>query len=146
MNGMIFQPRRGSVVIRTALAAALWVTVGLVPARAEPPEQILASYAKAAGEAGSPERGQAFFTRRFSGDNLADSCSACHGRVPTGKGKDTVSGKAIAPLAPAANPQRLTDASKVENALRLNCRDVVGRLCTPQEKADVLSWLISLRP
>ena len=31
-------------------------------------------------------------------------------------------------------------------AFSMNCRDVVGRACTAGEKADVLAWLISLKP
>ena len=60
-------------------------------------------------------------------------------------GKDDVSGKRIDPLAPAAQASRFTDKVKVENSLRLNCKDVVGRECTAAEKADVLAWLMSLK-
>jgi hypothetical protein len=54
-------------------------------------------------------------------------------------------GKSIAPLAPAVNPERFADAATAEKWFRRNCNDVVGRECTPQEKGDVLTWLISLR-
>ena len=57
-----------------------------------------------------------------------------------------MSEKPIAPLAPASNPKRFTDKAKVETNFNLNCKDVVGRVCTPGEKADVLAWLISLKP
>ncbi|NLZ40851.1 MAG: DUF1924 domain-containing protein, partial [Comamonadaceae bacterium] len=59
---------------------------------------------------------------------------------------DQVTDKPIAPLAPAADPRRFTDRARVDHMFRLNCRDVVGRECTVQEKADVLAWLVSLRP
>jgi hypothetical protein len=29
---------------------------------------------------------------------------------------------------------------------RMNCKDVVGRECTAAEKADVLSWLLTVKP
>ena len=53
---------------------------------------------------------------------------------------------AIAPLAPAFDPQRFSDAAKSEKWFRRNCNDVVGRDCSAAEKADVLGWLISLKP
>ena len=68
------------------------------------------------------------------------------GKDPTGKGKDQTSEKPIAPLAPAANAKRFTEPGRVDNYFRLNCKDVVGRECSAQEKADVLAWLISLKP
>ena len=49
-------------------------------------------------------------------------------------------------LAPAANAERFVDAAKVEKWFRRNCNDVMARECTPAEKADVLSWLMTLRP
>jgi aspartokinase-like uncharacterized kinase len=45
-------------------------------------------------------------------------------------------------LAPAANPERLTSATKVEKWLRRNCNDVMGRECSAAEKADILQFLI----
>lgn len=124
-----------------ALAAAGFVAA----AAAATPAELLAAYAAQAGSAPVPERGQRLFTTNF-GRDLGLSCASCHGAVPTGNGHDEVSEKPIPPLAPAFNPKRFTDKSKVENAFRLNCKDIVGRECTAQEKADVLSWLISLKP
>ena len=45
-----------------------------------------------------------------------------------------------------ARDPELTDRSKVDNNFRLNCTDVVGRDCTAAEKADVLAWLLTLKP
>ena len=39
-----------------------------------------------------------------------------------------------------------SDPAKVEKWFRRNCNDVAGRECTAGEKADVLAWLISLKP
>ena len=67
------------------------------------------------------------------------------GKAHTGRAQDWVkyakTGKAIAPLAPAANAERFTDAAKVEKWFRRNCNDVLGRACTPSEKADVLAYV-----
>jgi hypothetical protein len=128
-----------------ALLAALALGLAAL-AQAATPEQLLASYrAQAGGALPSPERGQRLFTTNF-GKELGWSCSSCHGAVPTGQGRDEMSEKPIAPLAPAANPKRFTDADRVESKFRLNCKDVVGRECTAAEKADLISWLMSLRP
>lgn len=130
------------------LLPALLIAVGTAAAaQTQTPAQILDSYAKKAGAPASAERGQKFFTQRFQGsNNLFESCTDCHGSKPTARGKDAVSEKPIEPLAPAANRKRLTDPNKVDNYLRINCKDVVGRDCTAQEKADVLAWLVGLKP
>ena len=128
-----------------ALFAAIGCLAATTVAHAATPAELLAGYSKAAGAAPSPERGQRFFTTNF-GRDFGWSCSTCHGAVPTGEGKDDLTGKSIRPFAPAFNPARFTDRSKVEYAFRLNCKDVVGRECTALEKADLLSWLLTLKP
>jgi hypothetical protein len=118
----------------------------MVPAaQAATPAELLAAYTAQAGAPPSPERGQRLFTTNF-GRPLDWSCSSCHGAVPVKPGRDEVSEKPIAALAPAANPARFTDKRRVDTKFRLNCLDVVGRECTAGEKADVMSWLISLKP
>lgn len=109
----------------------------------ETPAELLAAYQAKAAAPASPERGKTLFTTNF-GQQMGWSCSSCHTADPTRPGRDDVSDKPIKPMAPGVNPHRFTDRSKVENAFRLNCKDVVGRECTAQEKADVLAWLISL--
>jgi uncharacterized protein DUF1924 len=89
----------------------------------------------------STQRGQEFFTVKHSGDW---SCSTCHTADPRQAGRHATTGKAIAPLAPAANPDRFTNPATVEKWFRRNCHDVLGRACTPIEKGDVLTWLLSL--
>lgn len=89
--------------------------------------------------AASPQRGERFFTARHGGEW---SCASCHGSPPTAQGKHAKTAKVIAPLAPAANAERFTDAAKVDKWFRRNCNDVLGRACTPAEKADVLAYLL----
>jgi uncharacterized membrane protein len=129
---------------RTALALlALLLLQGTATlALADTPAAILAKYEQLAGAPGSPERGKELFTKDYK-QVLGWTCSSCHTANPRLRGTDQLKEKPLAPLAPSANPKRLTDAAKVENAFALNCVDVVGRKCTPQEKADVLAWLIS---
>ncbi len=108
---------------------------------------LLLALAAAAGpamaEAPSATRGQAFFTQTHGRDW---SCSSCHGAVPLGTGRHAATGKAIEPLAPAANPRRFTDAAHTEKWFRRNCKDVLGRECSAGEKADVVAFLQGLKP
>lgn len=110
-------------------------------ALAATPAELLGAYAAQAPAKADPARGQVFFTARHGGQW---SCASCHGDPPTKAGQHAATGKSIAPLAPAFNPERFTDAAKVEKWFRRNCKDVVARECTPQEKSDVLAWLQSL--
>jgi cytochrome c553 len=123
------------------LAAALAVTAW--SAWATSPAELTAEYAQAAQRPALPAQGQAFFNTRHGREW---SCASCHGAPPTRPGQHRSTGKSIAPLAPAFEPSRFTDAAKAEKWFRRNCKDVLGRECTAGEKADVLAWLSSLKP
>lgn len=124
------------------LAIVLAGTPVAAAAQATTPTQVLRGYEAAAGAPGRPERGQLFFTSRHGGDW---SCASCHGAVPTRVGRHAMTDKAIDPLAPSFNAKAFTDEKRVEKWFRRNCKDVTQRECTPAEKADVLSWLLTLR-
>ena len=49
----------------------------------------------------------------------------------------------LASLAAAVTPTRYTDPAKVEKWFKRNCQEVLGRQCTPLEKGDWLSAMIS---
>lgn len=133
--------RRG---LRLAIAAAcLTGTVCTQVVRAATPAEMLGGYTAQAGAPAVPARGQQLFTTR---QGREWSCASCHGTVPTQAGKHASTGKSIGPLAPAFNPERFTDAVKTEKWFRRNCNDVLGRECSAAEKADVLSWLLTLKP
>ena len=102
----------------------------------------LAAYISLAGAPAQVARGQQLFTSRHSKEW---SCSTCHTSAPSVDGKHASTGKVIAPLAPAFNPERFTDMAKTEKWFRRNCNDVMGRECTSSEKADVLAWLLTLK-
>lgn len=120
----------------------LGATLGSLAQAATPAEQ-LAGYVAQAGTAAQPVRGQQFFTSRHGQEW---SCASCHASMPGAEGKHASTGKTIAPLAPAFNPQRFTDVAKTEKWFKRNCNDVLGRACTASEKADVLAWLLTLKP
>lgn len=134
--------------LRYAAALGLAVAV-LTPwsgvARADTPAELLAAYTAKAGAPAQPERGQKFFNTNF-GREMGLSCSSCHGATPVRTGRDVVTEKPIAPLAPAANARRFSDRTKVEFWFAQNCKDVVGRECSAAEKADLTSWLMTLKP
>lgn len=129
-----------SVLIQIT-SAALLAGLGLAALAATTPADMQSAYSAAAAAPANPVRGQQLFTNRHSREW---SCASCHGSVPTQPGRHASTGKPIAPLAPAFNPERFTDAAKTEKWFRRNCNDVMGRECTPAEKADVMSWLRSL--
>lgn len=132
-----------STLIRS-WAAALVAGAGLAPlAHATTAPELLGGYSAQAGAAAVPARGQQLFTSRHGREW---SCSSCHGPVPMQDGRHAATGKPIGALAPAFNPERFTDPGKTEKWFRRNCNDVMGRECTAAEKADVLSWLLTLKP
>jgi mono/diheme cytochrome c family protein len=125
-----------------ALLVAL--TVLAVPvASAATASDALAGYRAAAGSAPSTDRGQQLFVSKHGREW---SCASCHGATPTRTGQHAGTGKPIAPLAPASNAERFADAAKTEKWFRRNCNDVLGRECSAAEKADVLAWLMTLKP
>lgn len=133
-----------TILFISAVAALFGAGASL--ARAAPaggPAQLLAGYSAQAAAPASAERGRALFT---STHGREWSCASCHGAVPTQAGKHAATGKPIAAMAPAFNPERFTDAAKTEKWFRRNCNDVMGRECTAGEKADVLAWLLTLKP
>lgn len=89
------------------------------------------------------ERGRVFFTSRHGGEW---SCASCHGNPPSTPARHASTGKTIAPLAPAFNPERFTDTAKADKWFRRNCKDVLSRECSAAEKADMLAWLVQLKP
>jgi hypothetical protein len=105
------------------------------------PQDLLKSYESQSAKA-SPSRGEQFFNAKHGKEW---SCASCHENPPNHETKHIVTGKAIKPLAPSANPARFTDEVKVDKWFKRNCNDVLGRECTAQEKADVLSWLMAVR-
>jgi cytochrome c peroxidase len=124
------------------LSAAALAAVWMHTAQAATPLEQLAAYSALAGSPPSVERGRTLFTTR---QGREWSCSSCHGAEPRQDGKHASTGKVIAPLAPAFNAQRFTDVAKTEKWFRRNCNDVLGRECSPAEKADVLSWLLTIK-
>lgn len=128
-----------STWVRAAVLTGL--SLGALAHAGTPAEQ-LAAYTAQAGASAQPARGQQLFTSPHGKDWR---CASCHTATPAVEGKHASTGKVIAPLAPAVNPNRFTDTGKTEKWFRRNCNDVLGRECSAGEKADVLAWLLTIK-
>lgn len=143
MTSPALRSRRPLTLLTWVMAGgALALSVLALPARAETTAAAqLEALQREAGSAPQPTRGQTFFTTKHGQEW---SCASCHGVRPVDEGRHAATGKLLRPLAPAFEATRFTDAAKTEKWFRRNCKDVVGRECTPAEKADVLAWLLTL--
>jgi mono/diheme cytochrome c family protein len=127
-----------------AVTIATIATVLATPAFADSRTDLLAQYATAAQSTGfSAARGQTLHTRSFAGGKAdTPACTACHGNDSRGSGR-TPTGEAIDAVAISVTPTRYTNPAKVEKWFKRNCIEVLGRECTPQEKGDWLTYVIS---
>ncbi len=112
-------------------------------------EDLLARYAAAAKDATpafagfSAARGEALHHKKFgSGKPDTPACTSCHSDTPRASGR-TPAGKTIEPMALSASPSRYTDPAKIEKWFKRNCNEVIGRECSPLEKGDWLSYMMS---
>ena len=111
-------------------------------------DAILADYASKARAADrgptafSAQRGETLFrTKWTSGDPRTSSCTACHTADPRHPGQNAKTGRPIEPVAVSANPRRFTDPATVEKQFTRDCRNVLGRECTPLEKGDYITFM-----
>ena len=107
--------------------------------------ELQAEYAKLAADEFSAVKGQDLWNQGFADPKSGRerSCALCHTSDIHKPGKHARTGKAIEPMAPSVNPQRLTDAGKIEKWFKRNCNWTLGRECTPQEKGDLLVFISS---
>ncbi len=128
------------IIATTAVAL-----VGAVVAANTQRDAILSGYAAQAGVSGfSADAGrQLFMSQNTGGKPATPSCSTCHTSDPRNVGHTRV-GKVIQPMAVSRNPERFTDPAKVEKWFGRNCRSVLGRECTPTEKGNFITYMMSL--
>ncbi len=131
----------------TSLALVAVMGLAAQPVFAQTPHEILSEFKTEAAhvpnfQGFSVARGGQFFKEKHGKEW---SCTSCHTDNPAALGKHARTGKEIKPMAPSANAERFTDMAKVEKWFKRNCHDVLGRVCTPQEKGDVLSYLLSVK-
>ena len=105
------------------------------------PAEMLKSYEASSSKA-SAQRGEQFFNSKHGKEW---SCASCHTSMPNKSTEHIVTGKKIEALAPAANANRFTDPAKSEKWFKRNCKDVLDRECSAQEKADIIAWLLTVK-
>ncbi|MGA7979867.1 MAG: DUF1924 domain-containing protein [Chromatiaceae bacterium] len=111
-------------------------------ARADTASDILDGYTAAgAGPFSAAAGAELWHQDHPSNDGSARSCETCHSSDLHQRGKHAVTGKAIDPIAPSVNPERLTRRTQIEKWFRRNCKWTLGRECTAQEKGDLLAFL-----
>lgn len=132
-------------ILRTAAFIGFMFMLGAA-ANAAVIDEVVAQLSTQGASTGQAEKGAAMWTKSFSANSkpLERSCSTCHTRDLRNTGKHAKTGKPIKPMAPSVNSERLTDAKKIAKWLKRNCKWTLGRECTPQEKADVISYIRSL--
>jgi len=92
----------------------------------------------------SASRGEKMWHKNFPDPKSSGkqrNCGTCHTDNLKNKGKHARTGKVIDPLSPSVNQERFTDVKFIEKWFKRNCKWVVGRKCTPQEKGDFLMFL-----
>jgi hypothetical protein len=137
------------------------------------PDELIARYAGQA-QADDPaftgfsaERGRAFYYAKHPIRGLgAVSCASCHRKDPREEilahrtdilcrachviydeehpNPAEAKKRLIHAFAPAANSERFRDADRVERYFETNCRLLLGRECTVQEKGDLIAWLLTI--
>lgn len=127
------------------LMLLLLICSPLVTTAANVVEERMQTYQAAGAKDFNPASGQAMWARQFeqADGSRARACSSCHTTDLRQAGKQINTGKIIEAMSPAVNPQRLTDASKIEKWFGRNCKWTMGRECTAQEKGDFLKFIQS---
>jgi len=155
----------------TRILFALSLLFACAATMAQSPEALLRTYAEQArsADAGfsgfSAERGQAFYYATHpQPDGTEYSCASCHHQDPRKEQfahHDKIPCRAchfpsqhytqahtirrqLLPIAPVANDARFTDAARSDMWFAKNCQFVLGRDCTPLEKGDLITWLLTL--
>lgn len=141
-----------ALAVGALAAASLALLLGL-PARAGAASPVAADLLREYGararrerpafQSFSAEEGRRLYFSEHVQDGRTVSCSGCHTADPRGRGL-TPAGKVVEPLAPSANPDRLTDRREVEKWFKRNCKQVLGRECTAEEKGHFVTWLLGV--
>jgi len=138
-----------SHLIQQAALLCCLVIVLSISANAASPQSILGGYEAEAKiqdqhfQEFSAKRGQLLFqSTNTTGKPETPSCTTCHSKDPSSAGR-TRAEKEISPMALSRSPQRYNDLKKVEKWFRRNCKSVLGRVCSPLEKGDFITFMIN---
>jgi len=125
-------------------ALVLGLVLGFAgPARADAVDDLLKEYTSEGASNFSAADGKEFWDHNTLNKETKEQrrCSLCHTDDLKAEGKHAVTGKKIEPMAPSVNPKRLTEVAQMEKWFKRNCKWVLNRECTPQEKGNVLVML-----
>lgn len=127
-----------------AVAGAVLLAL-LRPAQADPVKDALDRYRAEGVTAFDAQAGARRWLENFTDAKTGQSisCASCHKQDLRQPGQHLRTLKPIEPMAPAVNPQRLTDIKKIEKWFLRNCKGTWGRECTAQEKGDFLLYIQS---
>lgn len=144
------------MVLAGLVALPAYATGSITAKQSQAMKQLLATYAKKAETETdrrkdapklefSADTGRAFYLKPRAWQERDRTCSSCHTEDPTKEGKHIETKKPIKPLAPAANPERFTDAAKVEKNFSEHCTDLYERDCRAVEKGNFIAFLMSVK-
>jgi cytochrome b len=89
----------------------------------------------------SAAEGRKLYVSEHVQDGQKVSCATCHTANPRADGR-TPAGKLVEPLSPAVNPARFGDAAETEKWFKRNCKQVLGRECTAEEKGHFVTYVL----
>ncbi|PVV08314.1 MAG: hypothetical protein B6D77_12165 [gamma proteobacterium symbiont of Ctena orbiculata] len=117
--------------------------IGTTTLQANSVESMLESYQAEGAGPFSAEQGREAWQRLVIDEKSGKprSCSDCHGDNLGNPGQHIKTGKRIEPMAPSVNAKRLTDPKQIKKWFKRNCKWTWGRVCTPQERGDLLLFL-----
>lgn len=130
---------------RSPYLTFILLVMALPVAATDTAESVLQGYqAKGAGPFNA-ERGSTLWQKRVpqADGSTERSCPTCHGTDLRKAGEHARTGKPIKAMSTAVNPERLTDQKKIEKWFKRNCKWTWGRVCTPQEKGDLMRFIQS---
>ncbi len=128
----------GKTVLPIALVVAAMGITAMVVHATEVSDAMLEEFASEATTPFSAEAGAATWV---APEPNGRSCESCHGESLYVTGSHYKTGELIEPMAPSVNSERLTERRKINKWFLRNCKWTYGRVCTAQEKGDILLWL-----
>ncbi len=120
------------------LGIVLSIVMTPVMATTQAAEEALSNYRQLGVTSFDAQAGQQLWQQDFDGRQ----CASCHGEDLTQNGKHVKTKKTLKPMAPSVNSGRFTKIKKIEKWFKRNCKWTLGRECSPQEKGNMLVWLI----
>ena len=125
-------------ILMTALLVSIPLSFAL--AESETVNKLLRDYVIQGANTADAEQGKQLWKTAFN-TNGKRSCASCHTEDLTQNGKHIKTNKAIKPMSPSVNSERLTDSKKVNKWFKRNCKWTLGRECTAQEKTNFLVYI-----